>query len=49
MEVMVKVTKKALQMIVKARLITDEALSNFLLEDENIINSRPLIVMVLTI
>ena len=42
MEVMVKVTKKALKLTVKDRLFTEEALSTFLLEVESIINSRPL-------
>ena len=42
MEAMVKLTKRALKTFVKDRLFTDEALSTFLTEVENSINSRPL-------
>ena len=42
MEAMVKLMKRALRMIAKDRLFTEEALSTFLTEVESIINSRPL-------
>ena len=42
MEVIVKLTKRALKTIVKDRLLTEEALSTFLTEVESIINSCPL-------
>ena len=41
MEVMVKLTKRALKTIVKDRWFAEEALSTFLIEVESIINSRP--------
>ena len=40
--VMVKLTKKVLEMIVKNRLFTEEALSTFLAEVESITNNCPL-------
>ena len=42
MESMVKITKRALQSIVKDRCFTEEALLTFLLEVESTVNSRPL-------
>ena len=42
MESMVKVIKKALKLIIRDRMFTDEALSTFVTEVESIINSLPL-------
>ena len=39
---MVKITKKALKLIVRDRIFIDEALSSFFIKAESIINSRPL-------
>ena len=41
-ESMVKITKKALKLIVRDRIFIDEALSSFFTKVESIINSRPL-------